>query len=151
VLLEGKPAHDLASHILGTQQRFRELSAVTASERSRFGMARRERLRRRVMVLGACENWGRELGTICLRSGRIEDAGLAKIAAHAIARTDATLGYLTGAGPNTAEAADGDGTANEVVLAGSDDPISQAVRLLLRLDAALDRVAAIRNERASVR
>ena len=147
VLLEGKPARDLASRILGTQQRFRELSAVAASEQSRFGMARRERLRRRVMVLGACESWGRELGTICLRSGRIEDAGLAKIAAHALARTDATLGYLTGARSNTAEAAEGAGTANEVVPAGLDDPISHAVRLLLRLDAALDRVAAKRDER----
>ncbi|MER8444653.1 FUSC family protein [Mesorhizobium sp. M1066] len=151
VLLEGKPTRDLASHILGTGQRFRELKAVAASEQSSFGMVRRERLRRRVLVLGACENWGRELGTICLRSGRIEDAGLTKIAADALARTDATLGYLTGAGSKTAEAAAGADTANNVVPAGAGDPISHAVHLLLRLDAALDRVAAIRDERASVR
>jgi uncharacterized membrane protein YccC len=150
VLLEGKPARDLASHILGTEQRFRELSAVAASEQSRFGIERRERLRRRVMVLAACGNWGRELGTICLRSGRIEDTGLAKVAAHALARIDDTLSYLTGERSNAAEAVEGAGTANEVVPAGPDDPISHAVRLLLRLDAALDRVAAIRDERASV-
>ena len=47
---------------------------------------------------------------------------------------------------NTAEAAEGAGTANEVVPAGLDDPISHALRLLLRLDAALDRVAAIRRQ-----
>lgn len=151
VLLEGKPTRDLASHILGTGQRFRELNAVAASEQSSFGMVRRERLRRRVMMLGACESWGREFGTICLRSGRIEDAGLTKIAADALARTDATLAYLTGAGSKTAEAAAGADTANNVVPAGADDPISHAVHLLLRLDAALDRVAAIRDERASVR
>lgn len=141
-LIEGKPARDLASRILGTGQRFRELGAVAASEQSRFGMARRERLRRRVIVLGACENWGRELGTICLRSGRIEDARLAKIAARALARIDATLGYLTDERSSTVQAAEGASTANEVVPAGPDDPISHAVRLLLRLDAALDRLAA---------
>lgn len=151
MLLEGKPTRDLASHILGTGQRFRELNAVSASEQSSFGMVRRERLRRRVMMLGACESWGREFGTICLRSGRIKDAGLTKLAADALARTDATLAYLTGAGSKTAEAALGADTANNVVPTGADDPTSHAVHLLLRLDAALDRLAAIRDERASVR
>ena len=101
VLIEGKPARGLASRILITGQRFRELTTAAAFGQSRFGMARRERLRRRVMVLGACENWGRELGTICLRSCRIEDAGLAKIAAHAFARIDATLACLTCAPSST--------------------------------------------------
>jgi uncharacterized membrane protein YccC len=150
VLIEGKPARGVASRILITGQRFRELNTAAGFGQSRFGIARRERLRRRVMVLGACENWGRELGTICLRSGRIKDAGLAKIAAHARARADATLACLTGAPPSTAYAAEGADTANEVFPAGPDDPNYQAVRLLLRLEAALDRVAAKRDARASV-
>ena len=151
VLIEGKPARGLASRILITGQRFRELTTAAAFGQSRFGMARRERLRRRVMVLGACENWGRELGKICLRSGRIEDAGLAKIAAHALSRTDATLGCLTGAPSSKAHTTVGADTANEVVPPEPSDPNSQAVRLLLRLNAALDRVAAIRDARASPR
>ena len=144
VLIESKPVPELASLILGVEQRFREFSAVAASQQSGFGFAHDDTLHKRVTVLDACGGWGRELGTMGLDGARIEDRALARTAGRIATRVDATLGRLIGEAPSAEQSGPGAGRGDEVVPAGPDDSEHRAVRLLLRLDAALAGLASAR-------
>jgi uncharacterized membrane protein YgaE (UPF0421/DUF939 family) len=142
VLLDGRPAPELAARILAAEQGFRDLKAIAQGQQSSLPVSHDETLRRRITLLEACEYWARELGSICLRTGRLTDPGLIDIARAAIARIDAHLRGLTAqlsAGSSAPRIANE--ATSDVVGATPDDPSHHAVRLLLRIDTALVRGA----------
>jgi uncharacterized membrane protein YccC len=140
VLLGRGTASGLPARIMAVEQAFRDLSAIAAAQQSSVPMSHDEALQRRITLLGACDNWARDLGTICLTSGPLSDPALADLARRAGANIDGTLRDLTSA-PSTPPTARSDleGTRNDVVPAAPDDAMHRAVRLLLRIDAALRR------------
>src|SRR5262249_60436974 len=138
-LLEGIVTPGLTGRISASQQRFVELRTVARSQQTAFTLMHNDALRRRVTVLGACEQWARELATIALNGARIEAPELATIAGEAAAHAEAALDRLGGGQATSAASA---GSGEHVVAPGSDDPDRRAVRLLLRVDAALTRLAA---------
>ena len=142
VLLDGKPAPELAARILAAEQGFRDLKAIAQGQQSSLPVSHDETLRRRVTLLEACEYWGRELGTICLTSGRLTDPGLIDTARAAVARIDADLrGFSSQLSTGSSAPRIANEATSDVVGATPDDPSHHAVRLLLRIDAALVRGA----------
>jgi uncharacterized membrane protein YccC len=138
-LLGDTPAAGLAGRISASQQRFLDFRTVARSQQSAFTLMRNDALRRRVTVLGACEQWARALATTALDGTRIAQPALAAIARKATAHADVALDQLVG-GKATVTASVG--SCDEVVPPGADDdPARNAVRLLLRIDAALTRLA----------
>jgi uncharacterized membrane protein YccC len=138
-LLGGTVTPGLAGRIGASQQRFVELRTVARSQQTAFTLMHNDALRRRVTVLGACEQWARELATIALNGTRIDAPELTAIAGKAASHAQAALERLIGGQATTAASA---GSGEQVVPPGPDDPARRAVRLLLRIDAALTRVAA---------
>jgi len=138
VLVEGKPAAGLAGDILEIQQRFSDFRTAARSQLSAFTLMRNDRLRRNVTVFGAAEQWAREVATLALDGARIKDSALARIAAQAAEHADSVIARLTGAESKLPAAAP---SLNDVVPVGFDDQERRAVRLLLRVDAALTRIA----------
>lgn len=128
----------LAGRISTSQQRFLDYRTIARSQQTAFTTMHNDELRRRVTMLGACEQWARELATIVLDGTRIEAPELASIAATAAAHAGAALDRLIGGRAAVAESA---GSGEQVVPPGADDPARKAVRLLLRIDAALTRLA----------
>ena len=142
VLLGSAPEPDLAARILACEQRSRELHAIAQSEQSGHPVSYDEALRRRVLVLEACEQWARELGQICLQSASPSDPELAGLVRDTAAHIDATLAGLldrlsdqSAVAPVTAEAIEELGEASQ------DELANRPVRLLLRIDAALVHMA----------
>jgi Fusaric acid resistance protein-like len=132
-LLDGTPPPDLANRIVMAEQRFRDLSAIAQAER--LGLAtRNEALRRRVLVLEGCELWARELGQIGLQSVNPLDPGLATLVRKTVARIDAAVIEANDSATN--RSATDDQPAGALVPAPGDD-LPRAVRLLLRIEAAL--------------
>jgi hypothetical protein len=142
VLLDGAAAPELAARILTAEQRFRDLSAVARSERSGLSASHNEPLRRRLLLLEACEQWARELGEISLQSVKLHDPALIQSAREAVARIDATLPGLINHMSNRSAAPPVADEPAGVVGEGAHDGLSnRAVRLLLRIDAALVHIA----------
>jgi uncharacterized membrane protein YccC len=142
VLVDGRPAPELAARILAAEQGFRDLKAIAQGQQSSLPMSHDETLRRRITLLEACECWARELGTICLTTGRLTDAGLIDIARVAVARIDTDLrGLVSRRSVGSSAPRVADAPMSEVVRATPDDPSHHAVCLLLRIDAALVRSA----------
>jgi uncharacterized membrane protein YccC len=141
-LLDGAPEADLAARILATEQRFRDLAAVAQSDQSGLAGSHNEALRRRMLLLEACEGWAREAGEISLRSAALDDPGLAKSVRQTVARIDTTVPALIdrlanqSIIPSIAEE-----PAEDLGQALDDPPSRRVVRLLLRLDAALVHLA----------
>jgi uncharacterized membrane protein YgaE (UPF0421/DUF939 family) len=141
VLLDRESEPQLAATILEAEQRFRNLKAIAQSEQSTHPLTRNEALRRRLLLLEACEQWARDLGQSCLQ--RVElNAAQVHAARQAVARIDATLADLIsslgGRAPMAAMTAKLEPDIGELV---DDGPAQHAVRLLLRIDAALLRLA----------
>ena len=142
VLLDDRPAPELAARILAAEQGFRDLKAIAQGQQSSLPVSHDETLRRRVTLLEACEYWGRELGTICLTSGRLTDPGLIDVARAAVAHIDADLrGFTSQLSTGSSPPRIANEATSDVVGATPDDPSHHAVRLLLRIDAALVRGA----------
>jgi len=137
-LLDGAPAPDLASCILLTEQRFRDLAAIAQAERLDLVPARSEPLRRRMLVLEGCERWSRELGQIGLQAVRLEDPALAGLVRDTAADIDRTVSALVERRA-TREADQESATAPR---ATPRDDLPRAARLLLRIDSALVHMAA---------
>ncbi|MDQ0395389.1 FUSC family protein [Labrys monachus] len=133
VMLDEASSADLPSRILTVSQRFGELRTAAASRLSGFQLSRDGELQRRMVLLGGCESWARELADIALRGAPITDPALVGPARRAVEGIGAWLGRLTAGTPPPPQEAD---TGTEVVPA-LDDRAHHAVRLLLRIDAAL--------------
>jgi len=136
-LLDHQTQPELTADILAAEQRFRDLDAIARSEQSGHPLTRDVALNRRILLLEACEQWARELGQISLQRTYLMDPALEHTAREAAARISDSLAKLI--------EAPGDDTAisppiEEAVPAlgqSDDDPTQRAVRLLLRIDAAL--------------
>lgn len=137
VLLDGAPEAALSARIITAEQRFHDLSAAARSEQSSHPISRNEALRRRVLLLEACEQWARELGELCLRRARLDDPALVNTVHEAMARIDASIArFVTGLASKTV-AAVSERTALNLAPLDDDEPPRRAVRLLLRIDGAL--------------
>ena len=93
-LLDNSTAPDLAARVLTEEQRFRDLSAIAQSEQSGLAASRNETLRRRMLLLEACEQWARELCQISLQSAGLNDPALARSVRETVTRIDGTLQVL---------------------------------------------------------
>ena len=102
--------------------------------------ARNEALRRRLLVLEGCELWARELGQIGLQSTPLEDPELARLVRKTVARIDDAVLELNDRATSRSPLADDRPAGTPVAPPGGDLP--RAVRLLLRIEAALVHFAA---------
>ncbi len=138
VLLDHVAEPELSARVLVTEQRFRDLSAIARSEQSSHPLSRNEALHRRVLLLEACEQWARELGQLCLQRIELKDAVMMRSVRETVARIDASLTRLVNA---LADQPMAESTENEpaenLAPFTQHDPRELAVRLLLRIDAAL--------------
>ena len=138
VLLDHVPEPELSSRVLTTEQRFRDFSAIAQSEQSSHPLSRNEALRRRVLLLEACEQWARELGQLCLQRIELKDAAMMQSVRATVARIDASLTSLISALANQPMAGSTEREpAENLAPFTQHDPRELAVRLLLRIDAAL--------------
>lgn len=135
-LLDGRPAPELAAALLEIEQRLRELHAAMANA---FAMSRDAALRQRMLVLRACEGWARELGGLALHGSRLADPMLVAAATESADRIHTSLAGLLG---RPGRPPVGDDPGRGVQATTHHDPPHQAVRLLLRIDAALIHLAA---------
>jgi uncharacterized membrane protein YccC len=142
VLLEHVPAPELSGYVLAAEQRFRELSTVAQSEQSSHPLSRNAALRRRMLLLEACEQWARELGQMCLQGIVLGDAARFRSVQETVARIDASVGKLVAHLGEEAELAEVREPGEDLVVSAQDDPAQHAVRLLLRIDAALVSIGA---------
>lgn len=141
-LLGSTPEPDLAARILTSEQRFRDLSAIAQSEQSGLAASRNEALRRRMLLLEACEEWARELGEISLQSAGLDDPALVRSVRETVARIDSTLpGLINSLTTQSAIPPVADEPAEDLGPASHDEPSHRAVRLLLRIDGALVHLA----------
>jgi uncharacterized membrane protein YccC len=138
VLLDHVPEPELSARVLATEQRFRDLSAIAQSEQSSHPLSRNEALRRRVLLLEACEQWARELGQLCLQRIELRDAAMMRSVRETVTRIDASLTSLINALANQPMAGSTEREPAESLAPFTQhDPRELAVRLLLRIDAAL--------------
>jgi Fusaric acid resistance protein-like len=141
-LLGAPPAGDLAACILAAEQRFRELNAIARAEQLSLAGSRNEPLRRQMLLLEGCEQWARELGQFALRGVRIDDPAPSRAVRAAMGRIAATVPELVArrADPSAA-AAVGSEPVGAWTQALEGSAADRAVRLLLRIDAALVNLA----------
>ena len=138
VLLDHVPEPELSARVLVTEQRFRDLNAIARSEQSSHPLSRNEALHRRVLLLEACEQWARELGQLCLQRIELKDAVMMRSVRETVARIDASLTGLVNALANQPMAVSTEREpAEDLAPFTQHDPREIAVRLLLRIDAAL--------------
>jgi uncharacterized membrane protein YccC len=141
-LLDNSTEPDLAARVLTEEQRFRDLSAIAQSEQSGLAASRNETLRRRMLLLEACEQWSRELCQISLQSAGLNDPTLARSVRETVARIDGTLQVLISSlAKQSAIPLATDEPAEDPGPALHDEPSHRAARLLLRIDAALTHLA----------
>ncbi len=138
MLLDGKPEPELGTRILLAEQRFRDLNSLVQAEQSSHPLSRNDELHRRIVLLEACEQWARELGQLCLRGMRLSVPELTAPVRQAVAGINASVSALirkldarSALPPPSREPADNLGQFRR------DQPEQYAVRLLLRIDAAL--------------
>jgi uncharacterized membrane protein YccC len=142
VLLDNQPEPELAAHILVAEQRFRDLNAVAQSEQSNHPMTRNEELLRRMLLLEACEEWARELGQLCLQRAHLGGPALARLVRQTVVRIDASLsGQIDRLANQAAETLTAGEPAEDPGQSMQDGSARRAARLVLRIDAALLRMA----------
>ncbi len=137
-LLGGAADPALAARILELVQRSADLRVATAPALQGLAGGRRVMLRRRLALLSGCDFWARELGRTCLHGALLANPVLAQATRDVAARIRADLARLIGDGLSG-----GDTVSPEpAITAGmlGDDPGQHAVRLLLRIDAALGKL-----------
>lgn len=138
------PPPDLSARVLAGEQRFRELSDIARSEQSSLLGSRNEALRRRMLLLEACEQWSRELGQLGLQAVRVEEPEMAQSMRDTAAHIETELAALTGGAGDAAAAGSVKEDVDDASQALEDDAAHHAVRLLLRIDSALTHLAAAR-------
>ena len=133
-LLQGRATPELPARLLEIEQRLRDLRVAAQPALSGLGGWRNQTLRRRLVLLSGCEAWARELGAIALHSGGLSDAALSGTVRQVAERIDATISRLLAraSGPAANDAAGG-----FPQIPDDADPLHRAVRLVLRIDAAL--------------
>ena len=133
-LLQGRATPELPARLLEIEQRLRDLRVAAQPALSGLGGWRNQTLRRRLVLLSGCEAWARELGAIALHSGGLSDAALSRTVRQVAVRIDATISRLLAraGGPAANDAAGG-----FPQIPDDADPLHRAVRLVLRIDAAL--------------
>jgi hypothetical protein len=95
-----------------------------------------------VLLLEACEQWARELGQICLAGVRPIDPPAARVARGVVAHIHASLSGLTDSLEHRTRAILPDSPEADLGLGPTDvDQAQRAMRLLLRIDATLLRLA----------
>lgn len=136
-LLQGRRMPELLPRLVEIEQRLRDLRAAAQPALSGLGGWRNQTLRRRLVLLSGCEAWARELGAIALHSAGLSDAALSAAIRQAAERIDATIGRLL----VPAGARQPPTTENAAVrlprIPDDADPPHRAVRLVLRIEAAL--------------
>ncbi len=138
MLLDGRPEPGLGADVLLTEQRFRDLNAIVYAELPGHPLSRNDLPRPRMLLLEACERWARELGQICLQGIRLTEPGLIAPVRQTVARIDASLSGLIGQlGDRPALLLPSQEPAEDLGQIRRDDLAQYAVRLLLRIDAAL--------------
>ncbi len=143
VLLDGQRDPALAGHILTAEQRYRDLNAVTQSEQESHPLTRSNVLYRRAVLLEACEQWSRELGQYCLQSVALDNESLKAAARQAVAHIDASVsGLIDKLANQTDRPPETGGPPVEIAPSEQEAAPQRAVRLLLRIDSALFRLAA---------
>jgi len=143
-LLAGAPDPAVLGLVLAAEQRFQDLRA--ASQPTLHGLVAlgHEGQRRRLLFLAVCVFWSRELGDLSLAAARPPDAAVAPTIRDAAARIAATTERLRAGWRSVAtDPPEGDGDMLASLPPGLDrgDPAHDAARLLLRIDAALGRLA----------
>jgi len=137
VLLDNEPEPELGARVLLTEQRFRDLNAIVHVEQSSHPLSRNDALRSRVLLLEACEQWAREVGQICLQGIRLSEPELTAPVSQTVARIDASLSALIGHLGDQRAPLPSQGPAGDLGQLRRDNLAQYAVRLLLRIDAAL--------------
>jgi hypothetical protein len=138
MLLDSQPEPGLGADILLTEQRFRDLSAIIHAEQPSHPLSRNDTLRPRMLLLEACEQWARELGQISLQGIRLSEPELISPVRQTVARINASLSALIGQlGEQPALLPPSQEPAEDLGRIRRDDLAQYAVRLLLRIDAAL--------------
>jgi len=143
-LLAGAPDPAVLGLVVAAEQRFQDLRV--ASQPALHGLAAlgHEAQRRRLLFLSVCVFWARELGDLSLAASRPPDPAVAPTVRDAAARIASTAERLRGEWRSVAAAApEGGDDVLASLPTGLDrsDPSHDAVRLLLRIDAALSRLA----------
>jgi hypothetical protein len=138
MLLDSQPEPGLGADLLLTEQRFRDLNAIVQAEQSSHPLSHNDALRQRVLLFEACERWARELGQICLRGTRLSEPELIAPVRQTVVRINASLSALVGQlGDRPALLLPSQEPAEDLSQIRRDDLAQYAVRLLLRIDAAL--------------
>ena len=95
-----------------------------------------------MILFEACDQWARELGQLALRSVKVEDPALIRSAHEAAARIAATVpDLLTRVADQSSVDRITDEPTEDLGAVMRDDPPHRAIRLLLRIDAALVHLA----------
>jgi uncharacterized membrane protein YccC len=143
-LLAGVPDPAVLGLVLAAEQRFQDVRA--ASQPALHGLAAlgHEAQRRRLLFLSVCVFWARELGDLSLAAARPPDPAVAPTIRDATARIVATAERLCRDWQSVA--ADAPRGGDDIMASlpaglGRSDPSHGAARLLLRIDAALSRLA----------
>ncbi len=143
-LLAGTADPAVLGLVLTIEQRFQDLR--TAAHPSLYGMAglANEALRRRLLFLAVCVFWARELGNLSLAASKPPEPAVTPTIREAAARIAATTERLRERWRTVA--ADPPEGGDDVLASlptglDRDDPGHDAARLLLRIDAALSRLA----------
>ncbi len=136
-LLDGTPDPNLPSALIELQSRFMDLRTAVRPELQGLGATRHAGLRQRLVLLEGCQAWTRELGRICLDTPKPDDPALVQTARATAARIDARLADL--ARGSLDDPVPGDPELSVGLAQGDLD--SPPVRLLIRIEAALSRLA----------
>ena len=135
-LLQGRAMPELPARLLEIEQRLRDLRAAAQPALAALGGWRDQTLQRRLVLLSGCETWARELGAIALHSVGISDVALSGAVRQAGEQIDATIARLLRPAGGPAPPA-----GRFPQIPDDTDPLHRAVRLVLRIEAALAQLA----------
>lgn len=124
----------LPSALIEVERRFAELRDAARPELQGLGIARHNKLRRRIILLGSCIAWTREVGRIGLSGARLADPTAASAARVIVREIDRTVAQLTDRPPGLVLA---DADVNPQPGGGVGAP--HAIRVLHLIDLSLKR------------
>lgn len=142
-LTEGMPPADLAAQVITAEQRVRELSSVAAVGQAGFVVSRNEVLRRRIVLLAGCEVWVRDLGRMALQATRLSDGATVRVLRELASRVETNVAAVVAhiGGQSDVSTIDAGTGGVDLVQALAAESSRHAVRLLLRINAALVHLA----------